>query len=61
MHSAERACYIALVSSKDSEEDFKCPSLLSQEDRKLTRDRSRSLSLSDAGTLLYQGKLVPTV
>ena len=61
MHSAERACYIALLHSKDSEEDFKWPSFLSQEDRKLMRDRSRSLSLSDTGKLLYQGKLVPTV
>ena len=61
MHSAERECYIALLHSKDPEEDFKWPSFLSQEDRKLMRDRSRSLSLSDAGKLLYQGKLVPTV
>ena len=61
MHPAERSCYIALIRSKNSEGDFNWPPFLSQDDRKVMRDRSRSLSLSESGQLLYQGKLVPTV
>ena len=61
MHPAERTCYIDLLRSKDSEEDFKWPTFLTQDDRKLMRNRSRSMSLSESGQLLYLGKRVPTV
>ena len=60
MNAAERICYISFLRSKD-ESNFVWPAFLSQADRKLMRDRSRSLLVSESGNLMYQGKKELTI
>ena len=54
-NASERNCYISFLPSKDRS-NFHWPTFLS-----LTRDRSRSLLVSESGDSIYRGKKVPMI